>query len=184
MPQFRRLFPALLVLALAGMLAWAMVGCSGDDGATGPMGPQGPTGNANVIYSNWVTIPATARDTTVDGTMLKYKVLPATQLTQARLDSALVLVYMRVGTIGPYLLPYQSTAGGKDNTLGDILAVGKILIYRMTPSATTTAELIGMSSSIEYRYIIAPGNVLTSKAQEVIDWSDYASVKARFGLPD
>jgi len=186
-----RRFAALAVLAT--LVAIAAIGCGkGDTGPTGPAGPTGsvgptgavgPTGTANVIHSAWKAPTGPSRDTTMDGTLMKYYTVTAEPLTQAYVDSALVLVYMKTGTLGPYLLPYQSTAGGVENTLGNFFKPGLIYITRITPSATSYAGLISLPS-LQYRYIIVPGGVLGTGMREVIDWSDYAAVKARFGLED
>ncbi|MCP9752543.1 collagen-like protein [Ferruginibacter sp. HRS2-29] len=147
-------------------------GTPGTPGAPGPTGPTGPAGSAGtpaqVIYSPWITSPYSSRDTTVDGTCLRMRHLDAPSLTASILNQGVMLVYFRVGSIGPYMLPYVSDAGGATNSVNAIFNLNKIFIYRHTYNTCrfTSASpasfpgqpvMINLPQSIEYRYVFIPG---------------------------
>ncbi len=141
----------------------------GATGAQGPAGPQGAAGTpAQVIYSPWITSPYNSRDTTIDGTCLRVRHLNAPSLSSAILNSGVMITYFRVGSIGPYALPYTSDAGGATNQVNCIYNLNKIFIYRHTyntcrfTSATPESYpgqpvLINLPQSLEYRYVLIPG---------------------------
>lgn len=165
----------------------SLVGPTGATGATGPQGPQGiqgiqgvqgpqgiqgiqgnPGTPAQVIYSPWITSPYNSRDTTVDGTCLRVRHIDAPSLSTAILNQGVMITYMRVGSIGPYQLPYTSDAGGATNTVNCIYQLNKILVYRHTFNTcrfnSGIAEaypgqpvLINLPQSLEYRYVLIPG---------------------------
>jgi len=97
--RFRRtftLFAAALLLAA----------CDGEDG---PTGPQGPPGTANVIYSEWFT--AAQWDTaTIFGIRNFSYTRAAPQITQAILDSGVVLTYGRLTGYAPQVWPADRVA--------------------------------------------------------------------------
>jgi Collagen triple helix repeat (20 copies) len=148
-------------------------GPTGPAGGTGPTGPQGPIGPAGtpaqVIYSAWVTDPlAASRDTTVDGTCLKLRTIAAPSLSATILNQGVMITYFRVGSIGPYQLPYTSDAGGATNMINCIYQLQKIHVYRHTfntcrfTSAIAEAfpgqpVMVSLPQSLEYRYILIPG---------------------------
>ncbi|HRF20349.1 MAG TPA: hypothetical protein PK977_19355, partial [Chitinophagaceae bacterium] len=78
-----------------------------------------------------------------------------------------MITYFRVGSIGPYQLPYTSDAGGATNTINCIYNLQKIIIYRHTLGSCrftsgdpgSTPVLINLPQSLEYRYILIPGAV-------------------------
>lgn len=121
-----------------------------------------------VITSAWITSPTNSRDTTVDGTCMRVRTLPAPEITQEVLDKGLVTIYMKVGSIGPYQLPYINEAGGALNQVNAIFRPGYILVYRHTYNTcrfnSGIAEsypgqpvLINLPQSLEYRYVIRKG---------------------------
>jgi Collagen triple helix repeat (20 copies) len=150
-------------------------GATGSTGATGATGPQGVPGTpANVIYSAWITSPFTSRDTVIDGTCLRLRHFNAPGLTSTMLSQAVLITYMRVGSIGPYALPYTSDAGGATNTINCIYNPGKIFVYRHTlntcrfhsgipESYPGQPVLVNLPQSLEYRYIMIPGLVAGGK---------------------
>lgn len=122
----------------------------------GPQGPAGTDGNANVIYSSWITIPGTSRDTILDASNYKIKHLIADSLTTDNLLNAAILSFFRIpGDENIYPLPYTSYAGGIANTISTMPSVGKLFITRFTYDNSGS---IGISSSLQYRYIIIPGS--------------------------
>jgi hypothetical protein len=141
-------------------------------GPTGAQGIQGIQGNpgtpAQVIYSPWITSPYASRDTVVDGTCLRVRHLDAPSLSTLILDRGVMITYMRVGSIGPYQLPYTSDAGSATNTVNCIYNQQKIIVYRHTFNTcrfnSGIAEaypgqpvLINLPQSLEYRYVLIPG---------------------------
>ncbi len=81
-----------------------------------------------------------------------------------------MITYMRVGSIGPYALPYTSDAGGATNTVNCIYNLQKIFVYRHTfntcrfnsgiaPAFPGQPVLVNLPQSLEYRYILIPGAV-------------------------
>ena len=143
------------------------IGPTGPAGPTGPTGPQGPAGTANVIYSAWITSPYASRDTTIDGTCHRVRHLDAPSLSPNILNQGVMITYFRISSIGPYLLPYTSDAGGATNQIEAIYAVQKILGTRKTFGSCrfsaadpgTAPVLINLPQSLEYRYILIPGVV-------------------------
>jgi Collagen triple helix repeat (20 copies) len=151
-------------------------GPTGPQGPTGPVGPTGPTGPtgpagtpAQVTYSAWVTDPlAASRDTTVDGTCLKVRTIAAPSLSNAILTQGVMITYFRVGSIGPYQLPYISDAGGATNEVNCIYQLQKIHVYRHTfntcrfnsgipESFPGQPVMVNLPQSLEYRYVLIPG---------------------------
>jgi Collagen triple helix repeat (20 copies) len=147
-------------------------GLTGPAGPAGPAGPQGPIGAANVIYSAWVTSPYASRDTTVDGTCLRVRHIDAPSLSATILNQGVMITYMRVGSIGPYQLPYISDAGGEVNQVNCVYQQQKILVYRHTfnncrfnsgiapnPQYPGQGVMVNLPQSLEYKYILIPGGV-------------------------
>jgi hypothetical protein len=118
-----------------------------------------------LFSSAWITSPYNSRDTVVDGTCMRLRHLDAPELTSTVLNTKLITVYFRVGSIGPYQLPYISDAGGAINQINCIFQQGKILVYRHTYNTcrfnSGIAEsypgqpvLVNLPQSLEYRYVI------------------------------
>lgn len=119
----------------------------------------------SIFSSAWITSPYNSRDTVVDGTCLRVRHIDAPELTTYILNNKLITVFFRVGSIGPYQLPYTSDAGGATNTINCIFQQGKILLYRHTFNTcrfhSGIAEsypgqplLVNLPQSLEYRYVI------------------------------
>jgi hypothetical protein len=130
--------------------------------------PASGSGTNAVIYSNWMTAPGLNRDTTVDGTCVRIKHIEAPSLSTAALSNAVIMVYMRVGSIGPYHLPYTSDAGGATNQINCIYNPQKIFIYRHTfntcrfsisvpESFPGQPVLVNLAAGLEFRYVIILG---------------------------
>ncbi len=146
--------------------AVSLIGATGAAGATGATGTAGTP--AQVIYSPWITSPYNSRDTTVDGTCLRVRHLDAPSLSATIINQGIMITYMRVGSIGPYALPYTSDAGGATNTVNCIYNQQKIIVYRHTfntcrftsasaPAFPGQPVLVNLPQSLEYRYVLIPG---------------------------
>lgn len=178
-----------ILRCLAGLALATSMACAGDAGPTGPTGaagpagppgpagPAGPAGTANVIYSSWTSIPGPASDTTLDTSRLKVLHLKAPELTQAIIDSGVIMVYMRLGDI-VWALPYTGGAGGKASTVAFIPKVGDIVLTRFTHDNTGS---LSFSSSLQYRYVLIPGGVPAAAAANLVD---YQAMRQQFGIPD
>ncbi|MDX2008073.1 MAG: hypothetical protein SFU83_22755 [Meiothermus sp.] len=204
-----KIFQMLFLLGFLSLTAacTGAAGPKGDTGAagpTGPTGPAGPPGSANVIYSAWVTSPNNSEDRVIDGTCVRMRRLPAPLLTQENIDRAAIIVYMRVGSIGPYKLPYTSDAGGATNQVNYSIRAAtandqflgnaqpaQFWIYRHTfntcrfnsgvpESFPGQPVLINLPQSLEYRYIIIPGGVAAASIQDL----SYQEVVARYNIPE
>jgi hypothetical protein len=147
-------------------------GATGGQGIQGIPGVNGTNGTngtpAQVIYSPWITSPYSSRDTVVDGTCLRMRHIDAPSLSALILDRGVMITYMRVGSIGPYQLPYTSDAGSATNTVNCIYNQQKILVYRHTFNTcrfnSGIAEaypgqpvLVNLPQTLEYRYVLIPG---------------------------
>lgn len=135
------------------------VGPQGDAGPQGPQGAQGPAGTANVIYSNWVSFQGAPRDTLIDNSKLKCVNIATPKLTQALVDNAAVLVYMRFNTT-VWPLPYTGYAGLKASTVSFLPLPGNIIITRFTHDNSGS---VGFSSVLQFRYILIPGGVASGR---------------------
>ncbi|ADB39327.1 collagen-like protein [Spirosoma linguale] len=141
-------------------------GATGPAGPVGPAGPAGPTGTANVQYSPWISTTFTG-----SGSLFTANIT-ATPITQAVLDKADVRVYWNEG--GRILsLPYAETFGTTTFTVHQRIYVGRIELRASYPLTTQ-----------QFRYVIIPGAVSVSGRVAAIDYSDYASVKKAFTIPD
>jgi hypothetical protein len=160
--------------------ATSLIGPTGATGATGAAGTA-----AQVIYSPWITSPYASRDTTVDGTCLRLRHLDAPSLSTLILDRGVMITYMRVGSIGPYALPYTSDAGGATNTVNCIYNQQKIFVYRHTfntcrynsgipESYPGQPVLVNLPQSLEYRYVLIPG--LIAGGRSATGPTNYASM--------
>jgi LysM repeat protein len=128
----------------------------------------GGSGTSAVIYSNWTTSPYSSRDTTIDGTCLRIRHIDAPSLSANILNQGMMILYFRVGSIGPYQLPYTSDAGGATNQINCVFNQQKIFVFRHTYNTcrfnTGTPEsfpgqpvLINLPQSLEYRYVLIGG---------------------------
>ena len=156
-------------------LCLAVAACAGKDGAagaTGPQGaqgPQGPAGAANVIYSAWFTPPSYTVNT-VSGLKNFDAVQPAPKITQAVLDSGVVLVYGRLSGYIPQLWPtnqvgqlpilinFTSGTSTLTDTWSAYTTVGSLRI-NMVNSANIYSGLNPVDS---FRYVIIPPGVPAS----------------------
>lgn len=179
--MYKKGFFSAAILLAATFILPACKGDKGDPGATGPAGPTGPVGAtgatgpagpagtpAQVIYSAWVTSPFNSRDTTIDGTCLRVRHINAPSLSTTIMNQGVKITYFKVGSIGPYMLPYISDAGGATNQINCIYNLQKIFVYRHTyntcrftsaipPAFPEQPIMINLPQGLEYRYVLIPG---------------------------
>ena len=191
------LFTFITVLTVASLLSSCGkdgdIGPAGPQGAAGPAGAQGgtgqtgQTGSANVIYSDWLPIPATA---TAALPYRKNFSFPAPAITQDIIDKGLVYAYLKQGTsVAP--LPYSQGYGTNTETTGSflttvLLGVGSMSLNQdwLTPG-TIPASFANATSVVggwtHLRYIIIPGSIKTSISPKV-DLRNYDEVKKYFNI--
>ncbi|MEP7237685.1 MAG: hypothetical protein ABI685_07470 [Ferruginibacter sp.] len=116
-------------------------------------------GNASwkdhIFSSAWITSPYADRDTSFDGTNWKVIHIDAPEITAANLNNAQITVYFRIGTIGPYQLPYSTFSSGVYNTVQAILRPGTIFFTR-NKSDNSLPNI--SSTPLQYRYVIHYNN--------------------------
>jgi hypothetical protein len=160
-------------------------GISGPQGPAGPAGPTGPQGlpgaAVNTIYSDWSVLAQPWRDSVIDGTAARVNHQVAFSLTNTVLNQGTILAYFRFGA-SAFPLPYTSFAGGAPNTIGYIPSLGKMFYTRITHDSI--ANLIGISSSLEYRYVVIIGDQAGGRVntQELRNLS-YDELCERYGIP-
>lgn len=163
-----------VILVIAGLTLISLFACSKKEGPQGPAGTNGTNGldgNANVYYSEWAMLGQAWRDTTIDGSLLKYNYILASVLNQNMIDSAAVLVYMKFADqIHP--LPYTSYAGGIANTMGYFMGLGKIYLTRFTHDNSGS---IGASSVLQFRYVVIPGGIVSYSALKQMKYEEIIS---------
>lgn len=148
----------------------------------GDTGPQGKPGTANVIYSNWsYAISTSFKDSTIDASNVKIARLNAPELVDSVIAKGTLLVYFMFGTtIEP--LPYTSIAGGKVSTISFLPTSKSIVITRFAHDNTASVPL---STSLQYRYIIIPGGVVSGGRMAKPDYKSmtYEEVCNQLGIP-
>src|SRR5947209_4484785 len=129
-------------LLFAAFVSLAFFACKKGD--TGPAGAKGPAGSANVQYSSW-----NALSLQFSGTDSAYEQkITADSLTQAVLDSGLVLTYLKYTPSSG-----QSIVVNASSYLQEIFSAGSIQLFSRVDY-----------SGFEYRYIIIPGGVHVERA--------------------
>jgi hypothetical protein len=126
-----KLFLAALFAIVTGLYS-----CS----KTGNTGATGATGTANVLYSNW-----SALNMTYNLTDSAYEqTITADSVTQAVLDSGLVLCYIKYTNAAS-----QTQVESADSSMETVLGVKSITLYSYTYNFTGT----------DFRYIVVHGGV-------------------------
>jgi hypothetical protein len=112
------------------------------------------SGALTMFSSAWLgPFDPPSRDTSIDGTLTKVYFVLAPEITPAVLATGNISVYFRVGSIGPYELPYISNAGGRANAIQAFFQPGKIGITRPTFNETAPNN-INLPGTLEFRYTI------------------------------
>ena len=162
-------------------------GPAGANGAAGPAGPAGPAGTANVIYSAWLDV-GYAVDTVHNGAAIDtigfIANIPAAKMTATIINSGEIRVYWNINsTTNPVVIPLPCADvfnGFFINPFFFITTAGvsTIQLYANDNYGTYTSSGVKYS---QYRYILIPGG---TTARSVINWNDYAAVKAYLHLTD
>lgn len=165
-------------------------GVKGDAGVQGPAGTKGDAGSANVIYSEWIPMPAKAT-ASIPGR--KNYSFSAPKITQEVLDKGHVYGYSKYSATGIVPLPYANKVLTGTETYGSflstiLLGLGSISFNQdwLTPGAIPSSfadanTVVGGYTHL--RYVIVPGGVPSGR-QAAVDYNDYAAVKKYYNLPD
>ncbi|WP_342085478.1 collagen-like triple helix repeat-containing protein [Dyadobacter sp. OTU695] len=176
------------------LLICTVIACKGPDGDTGPAGPQGPQGPAgqngaagpagpkgaaNLIVSPWLKVPNTAWQRNQDSTYFLVTHTDNT-ITQAILDSALVMAYYR--NEGRTNVVFSLPSTNEELTLGYFMQVQNqtgTMNFDLTYYAPRAAPI---DFDLEFRWIIVPPD--RRGRVNVADFKDYALIKQQYGLTD
>jgi hypothetical protein len=135
-------------------------------------------GTSDILYSGWTYAKAFS-DTTVDNSAMKVGYITAKALSTSVLNSGTVLVYLTYGG-SVFPLPYNSFAGGKNNTINYMPLFNRIVITRFTAD---NSKSVALSTLLQYRYVIIPSGKLVSSMPKK-DLDNYELVKKTFNIPD
>jgi hypothetical protein len=189
----KKLFISALSLLAVGVM---FISCKGDEGAVGPggakgdagaqgtagaKGDKGDAGTANVIYSEWISIPATPFGKT--STEKEYSI-SAPKITKDVFDKGIVYSYARSGgSASAYQLPLLFP--GLYNC--SVRISQGWFFYAETwagPGAVNSAWINSEKTNYfsHIRYVIIPSGVAARIAS--LDYTDYEAVKKHYNLPD
>ncbi len=176
-------------------MASLLVACSkdGNDGPVGPQGPQGEQGpagpqgqdgeegTANVIYSPWL---ASGFATPIANDFGSFT-MDAPDLTQALIDTGVVLVYGKDDNNVVYALPA---------TLQSTFSVESYWFTFTTPGSIEIVvqevngdDLNSIFIDNEFRYVLIPGgNPASGKSGTTLDYGKmtYKEIATLFNIPD
>jgi hypothetical protein len=154
-------------------------GAQGPQGTAGVAGPAGPAGAANLIVSAWTKVPANVWIRNQDSTYFMVS-RDDNNITQAILDSALVMAYYR--NEGRPNVVFSLPSSNELLTLGYFMQIRENKGTMNFDLTFYERRLIPINFDLEFRWIIVP-----PKARgrlKSIDFTDYQQVKQEFGLSD
>ncbi|SEI56092.1 hypothetical protein SAMN05216327_102461 [Dyadobacter sp. SG02] len=175
------------------LLIYVLIACKGSDGDVGPAGPQGPQGTpgqngaqgpagpkgaANLIVSPWVKVPNTAWQR---GDSTYFSVTrPDANITQAVLDSALVIAYYR--NEGRPNVVFSLPASNEELTLGFFMQVQNQAGSINFDVTYYAPRLTPIDFDLEFRWIIIPPD--KKGRVNIADLKNYTLIKQQLGLTD
>ncbi len=168
-------------------------GGQGPAGQTGTQGPQGVPGTANVIYSPWIDLTASADwstalvQSTVGQRRQWSKSFSAPAITPDVISNAAIMVYFNqpLGNIayqipdGLYAFSY-TTRPGFISIFRHYPNINNGLSY-MGPTEFSAVSILG--NYTRFRYIIIPGGVPSGR-KAAVDYSDYEAVRKLYDIKD
>ncbi len=180
-----RVFPVIFFLATILLFQ----GCKGPEGPAGkdgvgtqgPKGEPGEPGTANVIYSEWKSVPTNLWIKTTRNGLVWYQYdMTAPPLDQAVLEKGLVLVYVKLtqddNQVRP--LPYVVTSNLTQVRLEFSLLEKKVRLLSTDPDQGRNLT----APDGQYRYVIVPGGQVASRI--AYGQLSYEDAVALFNLPD
>ncbi|SDE81625.1 hypothetical protein SAMN04487996_10777 [Dyadobacter soli] len=175
------------------LLTATILACKGPDGDVGPAGPQGPQGTAgqngaqgpagpkgvaNLIVSPWVKVPNTAwqrEDSAYFRVMRQDSII-----TQAILDSALVMAYYR--NEGRSNVVFSLPASNEELTLGFFMQIENQVGSINFDVTYFKPRPIPIDFDLEFRWIIIPADA--RGRMNAADMKDYVLMQQQLGLTD
>ncbi|PCE65734.1 collagen-like protein [Sediminicola luteus] len=167
-------------------------GVDGQNGQDGENGEDGADGNANVIASDW--FGPTDQYFTVNG-YARFAEFnrEVPELTTAIIENGTILVYAKLPSIVPDLLPtghisqlpLQINPGNPRNEWHFAYFAGEgNLKIRLTRLGSATPATYSFSSSHRFRYIIIPANIASTTGKTAIDYTqmNYEELTTHFNL--
>ncbi|WAC09216.1 hypothetical protein [Dyadobacter pollutisoli] len=154
-------------------------GPAGTAGAAGAAGPAGPAGAANLIVSAWVKIPGDVWMRNQDSTYFLVS-KDDNNITQAILDSALVMAYYR--NDGRPNVVFSLPSSNELLTLGYFMQVRENKGTMNFDLTFYERRLIPIDFDLEFRWIIVPPKA--RGRMKSIDFTNYQQVREEFGLND
>ncbi len=155
-------------------------GPSGPAGAAGAPGPKGDTGTANVIYSAWLDATFSVDQASLPDSVW-FTLINAPKLTPDIINNGEIKVYMNLGSsTTPAVVPLPYFDGG-------VIIQPYFFATRIEIDANVNLSTQTISQGVktlQYRYILIPGRVNARKAQDDVDWNNYASVQKYLNLKD
>lgn len=152
-------------------------GATGAKGDKGDTGPKGDPGTANVIFSDWLPIPAKP---TYRYNSEKEYAFNEPKITKEIFDKGTVHAYVRSGgSASIFQLPYTFYNGYVSQMR---ILEGYIIYGEQWVSGTVNANWIKADKPDYFshiRYVIIPGSV---KASKNVDFNNYEAVKAHYNL--
>ena len=128
--------------------------------------------DAKVFYSGWKNA-VRLKDSIIDGTTMRIGHIYAPSLTASIINNSAILMYLDFGG-GNFALPYTSRASGRMSTITFKLKTNEIVVYRFVYDG---GALINLGGSINFRYVIIPGNTYLGMKKRNIDIKDPLAVE-------
>lgn len=185
----KKIVSSSLSLLIVG--AMLLANCKGPQSEVEPQNatPNARSQNAgessNVIYSNWITVPAWAALTnSANYIYYRYTISNINALDQNMINQGLVLVYARFdANSGVNPLPFRRAWNRTPDKL-----IYDNWSYEARPNQITITidpETNGYVAPVgaQIRYVLTPGVTPTGR-KGAIDYSNYEEVKEAFNLPD
>lgn len=165
--------PTISKVLKYSLILMVVFACSCKKGDTGPQGPKGATGTANVIYSDWF-IPASYTMTTIFGIKHFDHTRQTPAITQAIIDSGMVLTFGKLSGYNPQVWPAGQIAqlpisltyvqgSTTTDTWSAFDSVGKLRINFVNNLNIYSS----ISTQHSFRYIIVPGGVKVSNGRRI-----------------
>lgn len=127
---------------------------------------------AKVMYSGWRTVVRMI-DTAFDNTRVRAAHIYEPHLTADVIKNSAILVYLDYGQ-GLYPLPYTSYANNRMSTITFHTKLREFVIMRIVYDGGPT---MSMSSYIQYRYVIIPGNFYMGLKNKKVNLKDPVTVE-------
>jgi len=130
--------------------ATGATGAAGATGATGAAGQNGTNGTDSVLHSAWITLATTVDTFTNNGNpdSIFVDTIPATSITQAIIDSGLVVTYV------------QNLFNNDGSIVNTLTYAGFMEVDFLV--GQINIEVLSDISGAQFRYVVIPGSLLAS----------------------